>query len=185
MARAEVAAAPPVALANPAPAPLPETRPARFFRVPALATPARGGSAERGAAAVQNPPTRRPNATLTPYDAATAAAAAAADTPVEHYGPAAGQSPPPGATAPVPAHVAPNAAAAISVNDLPAAARAQLPKLVPGGAIYSESASARMLILNGQVYHEGDKPAADTVLEQIRHRSAVLNFRGQRYEIAF
>jgi general secretion pathway protein B len=45
--------------------------------------------------------------------------------------------------------------------------------------------SARMVILNGQVFHEGDKPAADTVLEQIRLKSAILNFRGQRYEVAF
>ena len=54
-----------------------------------------------------------------------------------------------------------------------------------GGAIYSETPSDRMVILNGQVFHEGDKPAADTVLEQIRLKSAILNFRGQRYEVSF
>jgi len=63
--------------------------------------------------------------------------------------------------------------------------RSQLPRLAVGGAIYSETPSARMVILNGQVWHEGEKPAADTVLEQIRLKSAVLNFRGQRYEVAF
>ncbi|MEP6506293.1 MAG: general secretion pathway protein GspB, partial [Betaproteobacteria bacterium] len=59
------------------------------------------------------------------------------------------------------------------------------PRLAVGGAIYSETPSARMVILNGQVWHEGDKPAADTVLEQIRLKTAVLNYRGQRYEIAY
>ena len=99
--------------------------------------------------------------------------------PVEHYGeplrPAAPATPAaPARAAPIP-----------NINDLPPGTRAQLPRLTVGGAIYSESPSARMVILNGQVFHEGDKPAADTVLEQIRLKSAILNFRGQRYEVAF
>ena len=70
-------------------------------------------------------------------------------------------------------------------SDLPPAVQARMPHLAVGGAIYSESPSARMVILNGQVLHEGDKPAADTVLEQIRLKSAVLNTGGQRYELTF
>jgi general secretion pathway protein B len=42
-----------------------------------------------------------------------------------------------------------------------------------------------MLILNGQIYHEGERPTPDTVLEQIHLKSAVLNFRGTRYEITY
>jgi general secretion pathway protein B len=100
--------------------------------------------------------------------------AATARPPVEHYG------------APVPAAPAPSRSNAVTnINDLPPDVRSQLPRLAVGGAIYSETPSARMVILNGQVWHEGDKPAADTVLEQIRLKSAVLNFRGQRYEVSF
>ncbi|MET0383034.1 MAG: general secretion pathway protein GspB, partial [Burkholderiaceae bacterium] len=105
---------------------------------------------------------------------------------------AAGRTAPPqtrpaaGLVAPSPAVAKPAPAAAIAnVNDLPPAVRADLPRLAVGGAIYSELPSARMVILNGQVFHEGDKPAPDTVLEQIRLKSAVLNFRGQRYELTF
>ena len=97
-----------------------------------------------------------------------------AQPPVEHYG--------------APAEVAPASApgaAVVKISALPPDVRAQLPRLTVGGAIYSETPSARMVILNGQVFHEGEKPAADTVLEQIRLKSAVLNFRGQRYEISF
>jgi general secretion pathway protein B len=107
-----------------------------------------------------------------------AAAAAPAQPPVEHYGatlPA----------APTPASAPARGNAVTNINDLPPNVRSQLPRLTVGGAIYSETPSARMVILNGQVFHEGDKPAADTVLEQIRLKSAVLNFRGQRYEVAF
>jgi general secretion pathway protein B len=100
--------------------------------------------------------------------------APAAQPPVEHYG---------ALTEAAPASARGNAVT--NINDLPPGVRSQLPRLAVGGAIYSETPSARMVILNGQVWHEGEKPAADTVLEQIRLKSAVLNFRGQRYEVAF
>jgi len=113
-------------------------------------------------------------ATLVPRAAAPAPAPVPSAPSVEHYG------------APIAPPATPARAAAIpSINDLPPDVRSQLPRLNVGGAIYSETPSARMVILNGQVFHEGDKPAADTVLEQIRLKSAILNFRGQRYEVAF
>ena len=90
---------------------------------------------------------------------------------VEHYG--------------APQPVAAAATAIPNVNDLPPGVRSQLPRLAVGGSIYSDTPSARMLILNGQVFHEGDKPAADTQLVQIHQKSAVLDFRGQRYVITF
>lgn len=99
-----------------------------------------------------------------------------APAPVEHYGA-------PLAAAPAP--VATRAAAVPNVNDLAPSVRSTLPHLAVGGSIYSDTPSGRMVILNGQVFHEGDKPAADTVLEQIHQKSAILNFRGQRYEITF
>jgi general secretion pathway protein B len=102
--------------------------------------------------------------------------AAAAQGQVEHYG-----APLETAASPAPAR----ASAVPNLNDLPPNVRSQLPRLAVGGAIYSETPGARMVILNGLVFHEGDKPAPDTVLEQIRLKSAVLNFRGQRYEVAF
>nr|MDP9126626.1 general secretion pathway protein GspB [Pseudomonadota bacterium] len=98
----------------------------------------------------------------------------------EHYGsPIVAASTSAAAPAPARSNAVPN------INDLPPNVRATLPRLSVGGAIYSETPSARMVILNGQVFHEGDKPATDTVLEQIRLKSAVLNFRGQRYEVSF
>jgi general secretion pathway protein B len=107
-----------------------------------------------------------------------APAASPAQPPAEHYG-----APIAAASAPAAAPVRSNAVS--NINDLPPNVRSTLPRLAVGGAIYSETPSARMVILNGQVFHEGDKPAADTVLEQIRLKSAVLNFRGQRYEVSF
>ena len=138
--------------------------------------PARDTLADRTAAgrvgtlepsAEARPPALAPSSTPAPVPAAPA---------VEHYGA-------PVAPAPAPAPARP--AAVTNIKDLPPDVRSQLPRLAVGGAIYSETPSDRMVILNGQVFHEGDKPAADTVLEQIRLKSAVLNFRGQRYEISY
>jgi general secretion pathway protein B len=42
-----------------------------------------------------------------------------------------------------------------------------------------------MVIINGQVFHEGDKIAPGLELERIRLRSAVLSFKGYRYELNY
>ena len=190
-----------------APAPSPELAPAPRDNAPAQVAqgelaPAQPGAIEPGARPVEPPlgppaDARPPQAYPPSVQAAPArdmpadrAAGGRVATPESSGGarPATTQAPPvvEHYGAPIePAAPAARGNAVASINDLPPSVRAQLPRLTVGGAIYSETPSARMVILNGQVFHEGDKPAADTVLEQIRLKSAVLNFRGQRYEIAF
>ncbi|MGY4829395.1 general secretion pathway protein GspB [Sphaerotilaceae bacterium SBD11-9] len=70
-------------------------------------------------------------------------------------------------------------------NELPDSIRRELPQLVIGGAMYSQTPANRMLILNGQVFHEGDKVAGELVLEQIRLKSAVLAYKSYRYSINY
>lgn len=67
--------------------------------------------------------------------------------------------------------------------DLPDALRREMAGLRVNGSVYAEQPAARMVILNGQVFHEGDSPATDLRIEQIRPRSLVLNLRGQRFEM--
>jgi general secretion pathway protein B len=68
---------------------------------------------------------------------------------------------------------------------LPDDIRRDLPKIAVGGSIYSDSSASRFVIVNGQLYHEGDSVAPDLVLQQIKLKSAVLVFRGYRYGITF
>ena len=70
-------------------------------------------------------------------------------------------------------------------NELPQDVRRQLPNLAFGGSMYSETPSSRMLIVNGQLVHEGATLAPDLTLERIKLRSAVLRFKGYRYEINY
>lgn len=72
-----------------------------------------------------------------------------------------------------------------SLAELPDEIRRQLPSLNVGGSVYSADASARMIILNGQVFHERDDLGNGTVVEQIRPHQAILSFQGYRYKISY
>jgi general secretion pathway protein B len=72
-----------------------------------------------------------------------------------------------------------------TLAELPEEIRRDLPKLVVSGSVYSTNPAQRMVVLNGQVVQEGGTPGGEVVLEQIRANSAVLQFRGYRYTLAF
>lgn len=73
----------------------------------------------------------------------------------------------------------------VSVQELPDDIRRELPQLTVGGAMHSDVAANRMLVLNGGVFREGDQPAPGVVLEEIRLKSAVLRYKGHRYSISY
>ena len=150
------------------------------------------------AAAVSRAPTaavlRAPAAAVLPAPAAAglrAPAAAVLPAPavaLNAAAPAASAVPATVATA-APAAVAAAPVAAVperllQLGELPDVLRREVGPLNPGGSIYAEQAGARMVILNGQVFREGDLLAAQLRVEQIRPRSVVLSLRGQRFELA-
>ncbi len=70
-------------------------------------------------------------------------------------------------------------------NELPDEIRRQLPAIALGGSIYSPNPANRFLVINGLVVHEKGEIGPDHVLEQINLKSAVLRFKGYRYEINY
>ncbi len=68
---------------------------------------------------------------------------------------------------------------------LPAALRSQMPALSVNGSVYSRTRASRIVILNGQVFREGDRPTDGLVVEEIRLKSSVLSFRGTRFELPY
>jgi general secretion pathway protein B len=169
-------------ITTPAPAPLPAAQPAPALptaTVPALPT----------APAVPTPtPAASPAPTLPPAPTATMTAA-----PAPRTGPEARRAAPaptakrppaaaPGAPGAGPATAEPRVHAQ---SELPDEIRRDLPKVVINGSSYSGDAASRMVMINGQVFHEGDRLAPDLVLERIRLKSAVMVFRGWRYEVLF
>ena len=65
--------------------------------------------------------------------------------------------------------------------DLPPAVREQLPTLQLAGVTYSTNPLDRMVIVNGQVLHEGDQAAPGLGLERIEPNRTGWGFRGYPY----
>jgi general secretion pathway protein B len=91
--------------------------------------------------------------------------------------------PAPQPTAPAPSTTQPSRI--YTLAELPADVRQQLPKLSINGASYSERPESRMLIVNGQVFHEKDEVTPGLVVESIGPKHAVLRFAGYRFSQAF
>ncbi len=157
----EVVVAPPapVVVASPAPAPAP---------APALPP-----------APVAVPPPQASPAPATAAKTETARARAAASRP-RAAAPAASAAPVQNAAPPTPA-----APRIYTREELPGDIRGQLPQVKISGSSWSENPAHRMLIANGQVFHENEKISADLTVEQIRAQAVVLNFRGYRYLVPY
>lgn len=143
------------------------------------------------------PPAPAPVPAPSPAPAPVAAAPQPAPRPAPAPKPAPAPAPAPApvvirAPAPAPAAPAETAPAAPEsgriyddVQALPEDVRRGVPRLTIGGAMYSESATNRMLIVNGQLFRENDRLADDLVLEQIALKSAVLRYRSYRFRIRY
>lgn len=71
------------------------------------------------------------------------------------------------------------------VGKLPESMRGQVPKMNFGGAMHSDNPANRMLIINGQLFHEGDTVSPDLVLQEIQLKSATFRYRGYRHTVQF
>ena len=86
---------------------------------------------------------------------------------------------------PAPAAAAASEPRVYAPSELPEEIRRELPRVAINGSSYSGDAASRMVMINGQVFHEGDQLGAGLVLDKIKRRSAVLAYKGWRYEIMF
>jgi len=166
------------------------SEPVAVAAAPAVPAPAASAAAASAASA----------ASAAAAAAAASAASAAAAKPAPR--PAAQRRPPPSTTS-TPARARPPAKAATprvaapapateppavrvpSLGELPGELRQQVPPLVIGGSVYSPQASARMVIVNGQVFQEGSSLAPELKLEQVRQKAAVFSIHGQLFEVPF
>jgi general secretion pathway protein B len=117
-----------------------------------------------------------------PVTAAVRAAAPAAAVRVAAAAPTAAATATP--LAPT-AGAAPAAERIFKVAELPPNIQGQLPRLAISGAVHSDNAAQRMLIVGGQVVNEGAELAPGLVLEQIRAHDAVLRFGRYRYSVGY
>ena len=156
-------------VAEPEPTPAPALTPAPESRPEASATANRAGN-ETSRPAPEATPTPPPSRPPRAEPAITRPVAPAAPRAPIHVDPA---------PAPTPSSKVPTLA------ELPDDVRRSLPSLSVSGAMYSDSPANRMLLINNRVFHEGDQPVAGLVLEEIRLKSAVFRFQGQRFSVNY
>lgn len=72
-----------------------------------------------------------------------------------------------------------------ALHELPEAVRRGMPTLTIGGSIYSPTPASRFLIVNGQIFHEGDQMTPEMTLEEIKLKAAVVRFRDHRVQITY
>lgn len=140
-----------------------------------VVAPAPGLTTETAPALAQAPQTAIPATPDLPTVKPTPAPDVALATPM----------PPPPRPAATPADAAPQKAEIQPLSALPDSLRRNLPPLVFGGAMHSDNAASRMLVINNNVYREGAEPAPGLVLEEIRLKSAVFRFQGQRFSVNY
>lgn len=160
-------------------APLPETAPATTPAPTPTPTPAPTPAP---------PPARAPASASAPASKPTPERSARAEAPAprpERSAPAPAapaRAPAPRAAPPAPAPQE-STGTVFAQADLPASVREQLPTLQLAGVTYSSNPVYRMVIVNGQVLHEGDTAAPGLVLERIEPARTVWAFRGYRYAL--
>lgn len=161
------AAPPSVPASASAPATPPVDRPAVIPPVPALvmpvlaviAPPHTGDDIPPAAAAPEMPAAGIPVAdTLTPPEPLPAAGAA------EEAPPADGR--------------------VLELAELPAVIRADLPKLLVSGHVWSEDRSMRLLSVDDRLLREGGEAAPGVSLREITQTGAVFTFKGWRFRVA-
>lgn len=89
------------------------------------------------------------------------------------------------AAVPTPSPPAPAVATAraLKLAELTPEQRRAMPALALGGSIWSESALARFVIVNGQVVREGEAAAPGVVVESIGQKAVLLRWRDLRVEV--
>lgn len=97
--------------------------------------------------------------------------------------PAAPTTPRSAADEPRAAKAAPETAPLPTRQELPPDVQRGLPPITVSGSVYSTDPAQRMLVVNGEVWHEGDTLRPGLVLEQIRRRDAVLRYNGVRFTV--
>ena len=72
----------------------------------------------------------------------------------------------------------------LDLAELPASIRAELPKLLVSGHVWSEEPSLRLLSVDDRLLHEGGEAAPGVSLQEITPAGAVFVFKGWRFRVA-
>ena len=73
----------------------------------------------------------------------------------------------------------------VTLRELPEEIQKEIPTLAVGGYMYSDRHADRMLLVNKELYHEGNKVAPGLTLEKMTSDAAVFNYKGYHFRISY
>jgi len=85
---------------------------------------------------------------------------------------------------PGPEQTPPTDGRVLNPGELPASIRAELPKLLVSGHIWSEDPALRLLSVDDRLLHEGDEAAPGVILQEITPSGAVFVYKGWHLRVA-
>ncbi len=71
----------------------------------------------------------------------------------------------------------------LTLDELPADIRKQVPKIASGGYVYSSDAASRVVNINERTLREGDELQSGMKLDQIAQDHVVFSFKGYRFRV--
>lgn len=72
----------------------------------------------------------------------------------------------------------------LNLVDLPAPVRAELPKLLVSGHVWSDEPGLRLLSVDDRLLHEGDEASPGVSLQEITQGGAIFVYKGWRFRVA-
>ena len=70
-------------------------------------------------------------------------------------------------------------------RDLPEHLRREMPAVTIGGYIYAANPADRSVIINSRLVKEGESVSPGLKLERMLPKEVVMDYRGQRYRVAY
>lgn len=71
----------------------------------------------------------------------------------------------------------------MTMAQLPAALRSELPPIAISGSMYSANPAERMLLVDKRMLREGDEVAAGLVVDRILPKGAILRYKGMAFRV--
>lgn len=70
-------------------------------------------------------------------------------------------------------------------HELPENLRQQIPAMAVNGYIYANNPADRSIVINNRVLHEGEQLMPGLVLEKMKPKEAIMNYKGFRYRLLY
>lgn len=70
-------------------------------------------------------------------------------------------------------------------HELPEILKQQVPAMTVNGYIYANNPAERSIVINNQLLHEGEQLSPGLILEKMKPKEVIMNYKGTRYRVLY